>query len=598
MKLSDYLIEYLAKDLGISHVFMLIGGANAHIVDSLYNNKKIKHICTPHEQGAAMAAEGYARIKGDIGAALVTSGPGGTNAITGVCGAWCDSIPCIFISGQQTLKLTTNGKTIRQLGVQQINIIDIVKPVTKYAVMLTDAKKIKYHLQKAAYLAKNGRPGPVWLDIPADLQNAEIEVNKLEEFEPEKEGYTNNCDVIEKKLVQIMPLLEQAKRPILIVGHGIRLTNGEREMRKMIEKLGFPVITTWNGIDLIPSDHSLYIGRAGVIGQRGANFAVTNSDLILSIGSRMDTRQVGGKPETYAKRAKKIVVDIDRHELKKNLIHIDIPVCADAKVFMAKLLLKMKDGFKKRDISKWVIRCREWKEKYPVVLPEYLREKKRVNSYVFIDVLSDELDEGDIIVTDMGTSLTCTMQTFKVKKNQRLFTNTGFASMGFGLPATIGAWFASGKNRIIGIYGDGGVQMNIQELQTVVYNRIPAKIFILNNKGYLTIKNTQKFFFDGKIKASDFKSGYSAPDFIKVARAYGIDTEIIKNHENMRKKIKKVINHPGPILCEVEMDEDQELIPVSVVKKEGNKYLGGAMEDMYPYLSKEEFLQNILEDNE
>lgn len=594
MKLSDYVIQFVAKELGIKHMFMIVGGANAHLADSLAKNKDIKYICTIQEQGAAMAAESYSRITGNMGAVLVTSGPGGTNAITGLCGAWCDSVPCIFISGQVLSRLYTDGKTIRQLGVQQIHIIEIVKPITKYATIITDPNSIRYHLEKAVYIAKNGRPGPVWIDIPTDMQHAEINPKKLIGFSPGKESI--NLIKLKNQISQSIKLLKKAKRPILITGHGIKIAGAEKELFALINKLGFPIITTWNAIDLIPDNHPLYIGRAGVIGQRGANFAVANSDLILAIGSRMDTRQLGNNPKDfYARAAKKIVVDIDEHELKKGLININLPIIADAKVFIKELLRQLKPGFRGGDASDWVQRCRQWKEKYPVVLPEYFKEKKYVNSYVFIDALSDELDKNDVIVTDMGTSLTCTMQTFKIKKGQRLFTNTGFASMGFGLPGTIGAWFGSkNKKRIIGVYGDGGFQMNIKELQTVVYHKIPVKIFLLNNRSYLTIKHTQRLFFGGKITATDPKSGYSTPNFIAIAKAYGLDTGVISNHKNLRKKIRSAINRPGPVLCEINMSDSQELIPISMFRKIGDKYIGQGIEDMYPYLSRKEFKKNIL----
>lgn len=591
MKLSDYVIKFLA-DLGIRHMFMIVGGANAHLADSLAKNKKIQHICTIQEQGAAMAAEGYARITGNMAAVLVTSGPGGTNAITGLCGAWCDSVPVIFISGQVLKKLYTDGKTIRQLGVQQIHIIEIVKPITKYAAMIEDPTSIKYHLQKAVHIAKSGRPGPVWIDIPTDMQHAEINPNKLKGFKPERQKA--NLVKLKNQAIKTKRLLERASRPILILGHGIRIAHAEREIISLVNRLGIPVVTTWNGIDLIPENHPLYIGRAGVIGHRGVNFAVANSDLILAIGSRMDTRQVGNNSKNYAKTAKKIVIDIDKRELEKGLIDIDLPVNADAKLFINELSAQLTADFKTQDISDWIKICRQWKEKYPLVLPKYFRTKKDVNSYVFIDALSNELDGGEVIVTDMGTSLTCTMQTFKIKSGQRLFTNTGFASMGFGLPGTIGAWFGSNKRKIIGIYGDGGFQMNIKELQTVVYHKIPIKIFLLNNRSYLTIKHTQRFFFGGKITAADPKSGYSTPDFIKVAKAYGLATEIISNHKDMNKKIRSVLNRQGPVLCEVEMLKDQELIPISMFKKVGNKYIARGIEEMYPFLSEEEFKKNII----
>lgn len=593
MKLSDYVFNFVSS-LGTDCIFVIIGGANSHLADSLSKNKKLKYVCTQHEQAAAMAAEGYARASGKMGVVLVTSGPGGTNAMTGLCGAWCDSVPTIFISGQVPSRLTTSGKTIRQLGVQQINITDFVGAGTKFAVMLDNPMKTRFLLEKAAFMAKNGRPGPTWLDIPTELQyNMDIEPDKLERFKPPAGTQTKKIanGLIMRKVVS---MIKSAKRPVLIAGHGIRISGSTKIFQEIMERLGFPVITTWNGIDLLPHSHPLYIGCAGVMGQRGSNFAIANSDLILSIGSRLDTRQVGNSPQLYAVRAKKIVVDIDEHELNKDLIKIDLPIRMDAGVF----LLSLKESLPKQlpDINHWRNHCANWRKKYSVVLPEYNKNNGKVNSYIFVSTLCQELADDDMAVTDMGTSLTCTMQTFFVKGNQRLFTNTGFASMGFGLPGTIGAWFGrlnKSLKRIIGIYGDGGFQMNIQELQTVKHYNIPIKMFILNNKSYLTIKNTQELFFDGHLVGSSPQTGYSAPDFMKVAKGYDIPSYRINGQKNMRSIIKKVLGTEGPALCEVMMLEDQPLIPLSLLDK-SKGYAGSSLEVMYPFLSDEEQKENMI----
>lgn len=594
VKLSDYVFKFIA-DLGVDHVFMVVGGANSHLADSVGKNQNLRYVCAQHEQAAAMAAEGYARASGKIGVALVTSGPGSTNALTGVCGAWCDSVPCVFISGQVASNLTTDGRTIRQLGVQQINIIDIVRPVTKFAVMVTEPKLIRYHLEEAVFKAKNDRPGPVWIDIPADIQRVQVEPDELVSFRQNLHKETCLDENLKKLMLQVVTMLKTAQRPILIAGYGIRLAGAQDEFLKLVRKLDFPVVTTWNGIDLIDHGHPLYVGSAGVMGQRGANFAIANSDLILSIGSRMDTRQVGNSPETYAREAKKIVVDVDDNELAKGLIKIDLPIKADAKLFI-ELLLSRIECFPIN--VEWEKRCREWKEKYPIVLPEFRVLPKDVNSYVFVETLCSLLGNNDLVVTDMGTSFTCTMQTFHVRGGQRLFTNSGFASMGFGLPATIGAWFGrSNKNlkRVIGIYGDGGFQMNIQELQTVVYYQIPVKMFLLNNKSYLTIKHTQEMFFEGNLVGSDSASGYSAPDFGKVADAYGIYSLSVDNQKDLTEAIRKTLNTPGPVLCEIIMPSDQLLIPISVLDK-SRGHAGSPIERMYPFLSEEEFLENMIID--
>ena len=601
MKLSDYVIQFLAENLGIRHIFGIVGGANANLFDSLSKNPKIQSVCTYHEQGAAIAAEAYARVTGGMGAALVTSGPGSTNAITGLCCAWMDSVSCIFISGQVPLIVTTDGATIRQLGVQQINIIDGVKPYSKYAVMVKNAEEIRYHLEKAAFLAKSERPGPVWLDIPTNLQHAAIEPNKIFSFSGDAEPTLLGNLMDDKKINQVRRMISESKRPIIIAGNGIRLSNpksGSAKLLALIEKLKFPVITTWNGIDLINHNHPLYFGSAGVMGRRGANYAVANSDLIIAIGSRMDTRQVGNSPTLYAREAKKIVVDIDLHELGKGLIKIDLPIKVSACEFIETLTDNLKSS-EIPDVSVWIKKCREWSKKYPIVLPEFFQDKDGVNSYVFVDALCKYLADDDIIVTDMGASLTCTMQTFKVKGRQRLLNNTGFAPMGYGLPAAIGAWFAGGGRRVVGIFGDGGFQMNIQELQTLVHYKIPLKMFILNNESYLTIKHTQEMFFDGRYSGSEPSSGYSSPDFYEIAKAYGIISYRLDNQADIKTIIKKVfLNEGKPVLCEVMVPSDQPLIPISILDKShqdaSGTFVGSPIERMYPFLPEEEHKQNML----
>ena len=462
--------------------------------------------------------------------------------------------------------------------------------------MVNDPAIIGRDLGEALYEALSGRPGPVWIDIPTDVQRAQIEPAKLPCFlgcsaidvSRDKENLNRTV------MPQVISMIRAAKRPILIAGHGIRLAGAQSEFSRLINRLRIPVITTWNGIDLIDHDHPLYVGSAGVMGQRGANFAVANADLILSIGSRMDTRQVGNDPKTYAHAAKKIVVDINVHELEKGLIKIDLPIQSDAKVFID-ILLSHLVGIP-INIEDWRNSCHQWKLKYPVVLPEYRLLREKVNSYVFVESLCEQLTSDDTVITDMGTSFTCTMQTFKVKGSQRLFTNSGFASMGFGLPATIGAWFGSkNRDRIVGIYGDGGFQMNIQELQTIVHYQIPIKIFILNNGCYLTIKHTQERFFEGNLVGSTPESGYSAPNFAKLARAYRISSVTANRQNNLKEIIRGVLDSPGPELCEVMMPHDQELIPVSVLDK-SRGHSGSPIERMYPFLTEEEFLANMIID--
>lgn len=592
MKLSDYITQFIYQTCHIDTAFLVVGGANMHLVHSLNEEKRMKLVCTQQEQAAAYAAEGYARIKDGMGFALGTSGPGGTNMLTGLCCAWMDSIPVLFISGQVSRSHCTDGKTIRQLGVQQINILPMVQSITKYAAFVDDPKQIRYHLEKAVYMAKEGRPGPVWLDIPQDVQMSQIEPEKLTGFTPQASSQKNNDWL--SQMGKVLQLLKEAERPILIVGNGVRLGGAIKELELLIEHLQFPIITTWNAIDLIDSEHSLYVGRSGVFGQYGANFAVANADLILSIGSRLDTRQIGTRKNSFARKAKKIVVDISEYELNKGLIQIDLPICANAKEFLLELNCRL-ENFKSRSSNEWKQRCQDWKNRYPVTLPDYYKEKEGVNSYVFVEKLCDQLNHKDIVVTDMGTSLSCTMQTFKIKKGQKLFTNTGFAPMGFGLPAAIGAWYASQNDRLICLSGDGGLQMNIQEFQTLVHYKIPIKLFILNNREYVTIKHTQQAYFQGEFVGSDPSGGYSAPEFTKVAQSYGLATDQIKNHEELETKINSVLNKKGPVVCEVHLPTQQPLIPILLQhkSKDGN-IVTDPIERLSPYLPEEEFLKNMI----
>lgn len=591
MKVSDYIFSELAT-IGIKDVFTVSGGAAMHLLDSLGTNKEIGYISTHHEQAAAMAAEGNARITGKPGVALVTSGPGGTNAITGVCGAWIDSIPTVFISGQVTSNTLIEGTGLRQFGIQESDIVSMVKSVTKYAVTIKDPNRVKYHLQKAIHLATTGRPGPVWLDIPLDIQSKMITPDECPAFEPEAQEALL-IESLKKQVGKCIELLKNSKRPVLISGYGIRLSRGEKEFLQLVEKLRIPVISSWTSSDLIPSSHELSIGRSGIFGDRGGNFTVQNSDLVLSIGSRLSVPQVGYNFPLFARAAKKIVVDIDSAELKKSSLKPDLPVQADAKEFMLELLGQLKD-VKPLEISSWLQRCQDWKVKYPVVLPEYKECKDVVNSFYFVQLLSEKLDEKAVIVTDMGTSFTCTMQTFKIKLGQRLFTSSGHASMGFGLPGAIGACIGNNRKETICISGDGGLQMNIQELQTIVHYNLPVKLFVLNNNGYLTIKATQQNHF-GRFVGAEQSSGVTCPDIIKIATAYGLPNTRIANTEELNLKIDSVLQAPGPMVCEIIMEENQPLIPrVSSLKKPDGSIISKPIEDLYPFLRREEFLENMI----
>lgn len=591
IKLSDYLISFLEKK-GIKDVFLVSGGNLMHLLESLRINDNVTYLCNHHEQASAMAAEGYSKFKNKIGFAMVTSGPGGTNAITGVAGAWIDSNPLLIISGQSYSNQTIKKSKLRQLGVQEINIVDIVRPITKYAVMVKEPNKIKYHLEKALYLAQSGRPGPVWIDIPINIQMAMIEEQNLDSFTEPKNSISENNN-LKEKVKETIKCLNESERPIILLGNGVRLGNAEKEFLDLAEKLNIPIVTSRNANDLIWEDHELYVGRVGSFGQRHANFSIQNSDLLLSVGSRMALALTGWAYNDFARKAKKIIVDIDVSELKKQTINPDIPINSHVNDFISEMFYQLKD-YHPKDISEWKNKIKYWKDKYPLVLDEHRELKDYVNPYNFIEVLSKESNCDDVVITDMGMSFQCTMQAFKLKKGQRLFTSSGLASMGYGLPGAIGACIANNKKRVICISGDGGLQMNIQELQTIVHNNLPVKIFIFNNKGYSSIRETQKAYFKGYAGA-DFSSGVSMPDFIKVAQAYGIKTSKIENQKKLNEDIREVLDYPGAVICDVNISEEPQVMPKQgAFNRPDGKTVPRPIEDMLPYISREELEKDMI----
>lgn len=594
MRVADFVMSFL-EGQGVRDIFVVTGGGAIFLDDALGVNKNIRYYCCHHEQAVAMAAEAYARVKGNLGVSLVTTGPGGTNTITGVCGSWTDSVPHLIISGQVFLNQTIRKTGVRQLGVQEINIIDIVKPVTKYAVMIEDTDTIKYHLQKAVHIAKTGRPGPVWIDIPANIQNAKINEKELAEFDPAEIPVSFDPEFFQK-VAAVAERLITAKRPLLHAGQGIKIASAVDEFMSMVEKYRFPFVTARNANDMVESDHELFVGRPGTFAQRGANFAVQNADVYLAIGTRLSLPQTGYNSKDYARNAWRVMVDIDTAELNKDTLDFHCKIQADARAFLQELSLQL-ESLPKPVAEKpelWVQQCRQWKEKYPVVLPEYKSQQTFVNSYYFIDILSDLLTAEDVIVTDMGLAFQGTHQAFKVKKGQKLFTNSGFASMGWGLPAAIGACIAHDRKRTICLAGDGGLQMNLQELATVMHHQFPIKIFVYNNKGYLTQKQSFQLAF-GRVVGSDYETGLSFPDLKKIADAYEISYFKIEDHTHLREKVEEVVNTSGPMLCELIMDPDQLQIPKSQARKraDGSNELP-PFEDLFPYLDPQEVKENMV----
>lgn len=588
MKLSDYVADFLA-DVSGGTVFLITGGAIAHVVDSLGKKRdegKVEYVCVQHEQAGAMAIEAYSRLNSGLGVMLATSGPGATNLITGMCGCWFDSIPALFVTGQVNSKesVESSASKPRQVGFQETDIVSMVKGITKYAEKVTDPMMIRSALEKAVFLARSGRPGPVLVDIPVDLQVVDINPKELHSFTPEEDvAHIDSEDDVKKSVRELARLIGESKRPIILLGSGVRLGHAEKETLACIERLGFPVVVSWGGFDILPHDHPQFVGDIGVYGSRGANFAVQNADLVLSLGSRLDTRQTGGKISTFARGAKKVMVDIDRNEITKGRgLTIDLGICADLKTFYALFNAAYADS-SKTDISDWISKTKQWKQKYSSVLPEHFVSKK-ISPYAFMRTLSDLTPPNETIIVDEGGNLVWTMQSWKIKSGQRLISTFGNSPMGYALPAAIGASVALHKKPVICIDGDGGFQMNIQELQTVANYKLPLKIFILNNHCYGIIQQFQDAYFNSRYEATG--KGYSSPDFTRVAGAYGIEAVKITSLADAKEKIAYALKSPGPILCEIEIDPQSRLNP----KLE----FGRPLEDMSPPLSDEEFKENMV----
>lgn len=593
IKLSDYVMEFIANE-GVKDVFLLSGGGCMHLVDSLGKCKRLNYICNLNEQAVSIAVEAYGQYTNNLGVGLVTTGPGGTNAITGVAAAFVDSTPCLMISGQVKSADLAEYHGVRQFGFQEVDIVSIVKPITKYAVTVMEPEKIKYHLEKAVYFAKNGRPGPVWIDIPLDIQAAVIDEKKLEGFYP-KENDEISYISLEYSVLKTIELLNRSKRPCILVGNGVRLSKAEELFLNLIRKLNIPVLTTWKAIDFLDEEDPLYMGRPGSIGQRGANFIQQNCDFLLIIGARLDLGQTGYNHKNFARKAKKVMVDIDNSEIDKMDMDIEVKGNFDAKVFL-ETLFKHIDMVKSISRQDWLQYCVNMKNKYPVIIKEYWQEEEYVNPYALLDVLNEKLYEKDLIVP--GSSGSCsevTMQAFKVKKGQRIFNNEGFGSMGFGLPASIGACVASNGKRTICINGDGGFQLNIQELETVKRLNLPIKFFILNNQGYGSITNTQRNYFDGHYVASEAGSGMTLPDICRIADAYGIKNFRIKNNNELKNKINDILNMEGPVICNVIISPTQPTAPKLMSQKlPDGTMVSKPLEDLWPFLPREEFEKNML----
>lgn len=596
IKLSDYIAKRLKEVHKVEHFFMVSGGGAMHLNDSL--GKVISYTANHHEQACAMAAEGYARVNQKLAVVNVTTGPGGLNCLNGVFGQWTDSVPVLYISGQ--VKFSTNKAScpdipLRQLGDQEVDITSVVKSLTKYAHMVTEPKEIKYHLDKAIYEATTGRFGPVWLDIPINVQASMIEESELKEFKPLEKAY----QPINLSTYQLLiDKLQKALRPLIIAGHGIRLSKQEENFYKLLEKLNIPVVTTFNGFDILEDTHPNYIGRIGSVGQRAGNFALQNADLILCLGTRNNIRQASYNWENFAKDAYKIVVDIDQAELDKPTIKPDLKICADLADFLPELLNNLSTYQPINLSTNWLSFCQNLKEKYSFKnATEYKEKGTEIDAYHFTNELSKWMGKTDALTMTNGSACVCVFQTAEIKRGQRFILNAGDASMGYGLPAAIGACLVRGRKNTICVEGDGSIMMNLQELQTIKHHNLPIKIFILNNNGYISIKQTQNHFFNGHMVGSGEESGVSVPDFIEVGKAFGLKTVLINDNSKMTEQIKEVLTINEPVLCDVKIKTDYEFTPkLSVKKMEDGTMISPSLEDMYPFLDREEYDKNIIKE--
>lgn len=593
IKLSDYVVGRLA-DYGVRTVFLLTGGGAMHLNDSLGGCKSLRYICNLHEQACAIAGEAYAKYDTRLGVVMVTVGPGATNTLTGVAGAWLDSSPMLFLSGQVKRADLKGDTGVRNRGVQEVDIVTIVKSVTKYAVTVADPATIRFHLEKAIHMATHGRPGPVWIDIPLDVQASQIDPESLEGFTVEPPASTCSRTEIKTKVAELICLLNASARPFLLFGNGVRIAQAQTEMRQIIEALQLPFGLTWPAMDLVPADHPLLVGRPGPMAPRGANFALQNSDFLLTVGARMDLVLTAFAPERLARAARKGMVDIDPNEIGKMSRFLDVPVCADAGDFLRELLVQL-PSVQDRSREPWQRRCTEWKTKYPLVLPQHRERKEPVSMFYFTEVLCEELDEGDLVVPgSSGNAIETLLLAFKTKKNQRIFITTALGPMGFGLPASIGGCLAHGSRRTVCVDGDGGIQMNIQELETIARLQLPIKLFVINNGGYGSIITSQKTYF-GRLVGADPSSGLTLPDVTKVAAAYGLSSCRITHQRNLRADIRKILDAPGPMVCEVVVVPDEPRQPrVSSMQKPDGTMVSKPLEDMFPFLDREEFLANMI----
>ncbi len=596
MNVADFIFKYFGER-GVSEVFTITGGHAMFLNDAVAKNKQFHYTCPHHEQVATMAAEAYSRVANKPAIAMVTAGPGAVNALNGVVGAWVDSSPMIVISGQSNLSIVQYAEKtdIRQFGVQGISIRKMVTPITKYFVTVDDPNRIGEYVAEAWKQVTTGRPGPVWIEVPVDMQRTEVPQSVIDAYGPPEEKAEKPAEAsveLLEKVAQVYERIAKAERPLFIFGQGVRLSGGISAFEEVIKKIKIPLLTSRLGLDIITSDQSLYIGRPGTYGERSANFAVQNADLIIAVGSRLTVSLTGYNVKDFGRNAEKIVVDIDQKELEKPDLNIVLPVLADAKEFLT-ALASYADSQPDIERSEWLEVCQNWRKKYPVVLPSY-KDEKPVNSYYFTDRLGELTPEGANILVDTGSCFHVAAQTWKIKKGQRYLTTGGISTMGYWV-AGIGSCIAAGRKSTIVITGDGSLQMNLQELATVKINNLPLKIFIFNNNGYLLMRHTQRNFFEGRMIGESPASGVWCPDALKIAEVYGIKGVRISSVDEVDAKIQEVLDYAGPVICDVMTPEWQLLIPrVTSEKGPDGKMISNPYENMFPFLSKEELDSNMI----
>lgn len=600
MRLADYVADFLVNH-GVTDCFSVVGGGAMHLNDALGHKDGLKVTYNHHEQACAIAAEAYARLDNRIAAVCVTTGPGGTNALTGVVGGWLDSIPMMIISGQVRYDTTARyalqftETPLRAMGDQEYDIVKSVAPMTKYATMIEDPMDIRYALEKAWHLATTGRPGPVWIDIPVNFQGMYIETDELRGYDPTEDDALLPPAVSQETIDEVIEKIKKAERPVFHAGYGIRLSGAYKQFREVAEKLGIPIVTYWNAVDLIEDENELYCGRAGNMGDRPGNWAIQNADLILAIGTRISIRQVGYNWKTWAREAEVIMVDIDQAELKKPTLHVEMPIWADAKDFLSKMNESLTQPLPRKE--KWLETCQKWKKEYPVVQPRQWEENgTTANVYAFIHYLSSQLSENSLTAVSNGACCVVGNQTYVIQKGSRMANNSAIASMGYGLPAAIGTCIGGGVRDTICLEGDGSIMMNLQELQTILTNRLPIKIFLINNNGYHSIRITQTNLFGQhtKVGIGPESSDLSFPDFEKIAKAFGYPYYSAHSNQEMKEVVDKALQEDGPVFCEIFTDTSQVWEPKSSTKRlEDGTLVSPPLEDLAPFLPREE-LEEIM----